>query len=161
MHVGDFTTKREEIEMKKLLGTTCLAFAAAAACVAIGPAGFASADGDLNGTYNYTVDETQATTNQFAMKDPKVEVKQWVIASCGPGCAKVTIPDNPKGGGDLKMNNGRWEMTKEFSIMNCNPGSPDVTVVTSLDPVTLQGTEVNTNHCLNNIITAPATLTPA
>ena len=75
--------------------------------------------------------------------------------------AKVTIPDNPNGGGDLKLVNGRWEMTKEISLMNCTPGQPDVTVVTSLDPATLQGTEVNTNHCLDNVITAPASLTPA
>ena len=75
--------------------------------------------------------------------------------------ANVAVLDSPKGGGDLKLVNGRWELTKDISLMNCKPGQPDVTVVTSLDPVTLQGTEVNTNHCLDNVITAPATLAPA
>ena len=128
---------------------------------AIAPAGIASADPELNGTYTLTVDETQATTNQFAMQNPTVETTQWVVAPCGPGCARVTVPDNPNGGGDLKLVNGRWEMIKEVSLMNRNPGQPDVTVVTSLDAATLQGTEVNTNHCLDNVITAPATLAPA
>lgn len=146
--------------MKKVIGIASAA-AAAGTVLAIVPAGIASADPELNGTYTLTIDETQATTNQFAMSNPEVETSQWVVTSCGPGCANVTIPDNPNGGGELKLVNGRWEMTKEISLMNCNPGQPDVTVVTSLDPATLQGTEVNTNHCVGNVITAPATLTPA
>ena len=73
----------------------------------------------------------------------------------------MTGPGEPNGGGDRKLVNGLWEMVKEVSLMNCTPGQPDVTVVTSLEPVTLQGSEVNTNHCLNNVITSPATLAPA
>lgn len=146
--------------MKTIIGIASAA-AAAGAVFAIAGAGVASADPELNGTYTLTVDQTQATTNQFAMQNPTVKTTQWVITPCGAGCAKVAVPDNPNGGGDLKMVNGRWELTKEVSLMNCNPGQPDVTVVTSLDPVTLQGTEVNTNHCLDNVITAPASLTPA
>ena len=146
--------------MEKILGAAS-AVAAAAACIAVGTAGTALADPELNGTYTLTVDETQATTNQFALQNPTVETTQWVVTSCGPGCANVAVPDSPKGGGDLKLVNGRWELTKDISLMNCKPGQPDVTVVTSLDPVTLQGTEVNTNHCLDNVITAPATLAPA
>ena len=146
--------------MKKLLGTTCLAFATAAACVAVGPAGPASADPGLNGTYTLTVDQTQATTTGFPLKDPKVQTTQWVVTSCGDACAHVTVPDNPKGGGDLQLVNGRWQLTKELTLMHCGAG-PDITVITSLDPATLQGTEENTNHCLDNVITSPATLTPA
>ena len=148
--------------MKKLLGTTCLAFVAAAACVAIGPAGPASADPGLNGTYTLTVDQTQSTTTGFGLQDPKVQTTQWVLASCGDGCSHVTTPDNPKGGGDLKLVDGRWQLTRELTMMNCTQGAgPDVTIITSLDPATLQGTEVNTNHCLDNVITSPAALTPA
>ena len=146
--------------MKTTLGIASAALAAAA-CIAMGPAGTASADPELNGTYTLTVDETQATTNQFALQNPTIDTTPWVVTPCGAGCAKVVVPDNPKGGGDLKLVNGRWELTKDISLMNCKPGQPDVTVVTSLDPVTLQGTEVNTNHCLDNVITAPATLAPA
>lgn len=146
--------------MKTLVGFASAA-AAAGAIFAIAPAGVASADPELNGTYTLTVDETQATTNQFGLQNPTVETKQWVIAPCGAGCARVTVPDNPQGGGDLKLVNGRWEMSKDISLMNCNPGQPDVTVTTSLDAATLQGTQVNTNHCLDNVITAPATLAPA
>ena len=146
--------------MKTTLGIASAALAAGAV-LAIAPAGVASADPELNGTYTLTVDGTQATTTQFGLKNPKVETTQWVIAPCGAGCATVTVPDQPNGGGELKLVNGRWEMTKEMSLMNCNPGQPDVTMVTSLDAVTLQGTEVNTNHCLDNVITSPATLAPA
>ena len=146
--------------MKKILGAASAA-AAAAACIAVGTAGTAFADPELNGTYTLTVDETQATTNQFALQNPKVETKQWIVASCGAGCANVTVPDSPNGGGQLKLVNGRWEMSKDTTLMNCNPGQPDVTMTTSIDAATLQGTEVINNHCLNNVITSPATLTPA
>lgn len=146
--------------MKTLVGRASAA-AAAGVVFAIAPAGIASADPELNGTYTLTVDETRATTNNFAMQNPTVETTQWVIAPCGPGCARVTVPDNPNGGGDLKLVNGRWEISRDISLMNCNPGGPDVTVTTSFDAATLQGTQVNTNHCLDNVITAPATLTPA
>ncbi len=108
--------------MKKILGAASAA-AAAAACIAVGTAGTAFADPELNGTYTLTVDETQATTNQFLMKNPEVETKQWIVTSCGPGCANVTIPDNPNGGGQLKLVNGRWEMSKDTTLMNCNPAS--------------------------------------
>jgi hypothetical protein len=146
--------------MKKILGAASAA-AAAVACIAVGTAGTASADPELNGTYTLTVDETQSTTTGFAIKNPEVETKQWVVTSCGAGCANVAVPDVPNGGGQLKLVNGRWEMSKDLTLMNCHPGQPDVTVTTSLDPATLQGTEVNTNHCLDNVITSPATLTPA
>src|SRR5690349_12408484 len=146
--------------MKTLVGLASVA-AAAGAVFAIAPAGVASADPELNGTYTLTVDQTQATTNQFALQNPTVETKQWIVTPCGPGCADVAVPDSPKGGGQLHLVNGRWEMSRDISLMNCNPGQPDVTVTTSLDAVTLQGTEVNTNHCLDNVITAPATLAPA
>jgi hypothetical protein len=147
--------------MKRILGAASAA-AAAASCIAVGAAGLASADPELNGTYTLTVDETQSTTTGFPLADPKVETTQWVVTSCGAGCAHVTTPDNPKGGGDLHLVNGRWELTTEFTLPmpSCPPG-PTVTNVTSLDPATLQGTEVNTNHCLDNVITSPATLTPA
>jgi hypothetical protein len=147
--------------MTKILGAACAA-AAAVACIAVGPAGLASADPELNGTYTLTVDQTQSTTTGFPIKDPEVETSQWVITSCGAGCAHVTTPNNPKGGGDLHLVNDRWELTTEFTLPmpSCPPG-PTVTNVTSLDPATLQGTEVNTNHCLDNVITSPATLTPA
>ena len=146
--------------MKTTLGIASAALAAGAV-LAIAPAGVASADPELNGTYTLTVDGTQATTTQFGLKNPTVDTTQWVITPCGAGCATVAVPDQPNGGGELKLVNGRWEMTKEMSLMNCNPGQPDVTMVTSFDPVTLQGTEVNTNHCLDNVITSPATLVPA
>jgi hypothetical protein len=151
--------------MKKLVGTTCLAFAAAAACVAIGPAGQAAADPELNGTYILTVDDTQSTTTGFPIKDPQVRTTKWVVTSCGAGCAHVSMPDRPAmpgaaNGGDMHLVNGQWELTQEMSIMHCGAG-PDVTTVTSLDAVTLQGTNVNTNHCLDNVITSPASLAPA
>jgi hypothetical protein len=145
--------------MRKILGTASVAFAAAG-CVVIGPAGQAAADPELNGTYTLTVDQTQSTTTGFPIKDPQVRTTQWVITPCGAGCARVSIPDNPNGGGDLHLVNGQWQLTKEVSLIHCGAG-PDVTDVTSLDAVTLQGTDVNTNHCLDNVITSPATLTPA
>jgi hypothetical protein len=146
--------------MNTLAGVASAA-AVAGAFLAIMPAGIATAEPELSGTYTLIVDDTQSTTTGFPIKDPKVETSQWVVASCGPGCANVTTPDNPRGGGQLKLVNGRWEMSKDITLMNCNPGQPDVTVTTSLDPVTLQGTQVNTNHCLDNVITSPATLAPA
>ena len=146
--------------MKTLTGIASAA-AVAGAFLAIAPAGVATADPELNGTYNLIVDETQSTTTGFAIKDPKVETTQWIIASCGPGCADVTTPGSAMGGGQLKLVNGRWEMSRDMTLMNCNPGQPDVTVTTSLDPATLQGTQVNTNHCLSNVITSPASLAPA
>jgi hypothetical protein len=158
--IGRFS-KTEGQTMKKILGAAGAA-AAAVACIAVGTAGTAAADPELNGTYTLTVDDTQATTTKFAMSDPKVVTTTWVITSCGADCAHVTTPDNPKGGGDLHLVNGRWELTSEFTLPmpSCPPG-PTVTNVTSLDPATLQGTQVNTNHCLDNVITAPANLTPA
>jgi hypothetical protein len=148
--------------MRKILGAASVAFAAAG-CVVIGAAGQAAADPDLNGTYTLTVDQTQSTTTGFPLKDPKVVTTQWVITPCGAGCAHATVADRPNGGGDLHLVDGQWQLIQEgphLDISMCPPG-PSVTTVTSLDPATLQGTQVNTNHCLNNVITSPATLTPA
>lgn len=147
--------------MKTVFGIVSAA-AAAGAVLAIAPVGIASAEPELNGTYTFTVDWTKATTNGFALKDPEVRTQQWVVAPCGAGCARVTVPDNPEGGGELRLVNGRWEMTTEIRVINCTPGQPDVTTVTSLDPATLHGTVLQTLHCAgNNVNTAPATLTAA
>jgi hypothetical protein len=148
--------------MNKIFGGAFAAIAVAGVCLTVGPAGQAAADPELNGTYTLTVDDTQSTTTGFPIKDPEVRTTQWVITSCGAGCAHVTIPGAPPAanGGDLHLVNGRWELTQDVTLMHCGAG-PDVTTVTSLDAVTLQGTRVNTNHCLDNVITSPATLTPA
>ena len=148
---------------KKIWSTTCLAFAAAAACVAIGPMGVAAADPELSGSYTFTKDETQATTTGFPLANPEVRTSKWVISSCGAGCAHVTMPDAPAmaNSGDLRLNNGRWEMTQEFSLMHCGAG-PDITTLTSIDAATLTGTQASTNHCVGeNTITSPVTLAPA
>jgi hypothetical protein len=148
----------------KTLGIAPAALAAAA-CIAVGPAALASADPELNGTYTLTVDETQATSSGGpTLANPKVDTAQWVITSCGAGCAHVAIPGAPNiagaNGGDLRLVNGRWEMTQETTLMHCGEG-PDVTTVTSLDAATLQGTKAIDNHCVGVVITSPATLTPA
>ena len=148
--------------MNKILGAASAA-AAAAACIAVGTAGTASADPELNGTYAVTLDGTQATTTGFAAQNPQVRTENWVITSCGAGCAHVSIPDKPAiaNSGDLHLNNGRWEMTQEYSLMHCGSG-PDITLFTSFDAVSLQGTQDNTNHCVgDNKITTPITLAPA
>lgn len=148
--------------MKKILCSASVAIAAAV-CLTIGPAGHAAADPELNGTYTFTEDETQATTTGFPLANPKVRTSQWVITSCGAGCAHVTITDAPAmaNSGDLRLNNGRWEMTQEFSLMHCGAG-PDITTFTSIDAATLQGTQDSTNHCVgDNKITSPVTLAAA
>jgi hypothetical protein len=150
--------------MKKVLGAASAA-AAAVTCIAVGPAGTALADPELNGTYTLTVDETQATSDGGpTLANPQVRTTQWVITSCGAGCAHVAIPDAPNvpgaNGGDLHLVNGRWEMTQETTLMRCGAG-PDITTVTSLDAATLQGTKALDNHCVGVVITSPATLTPA
>jgi hypothetical protein len=149
--------------MRKFLGTASVAFAAAG-CFAIGTAGQAAADSGLAGTYTVTLDGTQATTTGFNVKNPQVRTEKWVITSCGEGCAHVSIPDKPGGlgnSGDLHLNNGRWEMTQEYSLMHCGPGQ-DITLFTSFDAATLQGTQENTNHCVgDNKITTPMTLVVA
>jgi hypothetical protein len=47
--------------------------------------------------------------------DPKVETTQWVVTSCGAGCARVAIPDAPSSqaanADDPRVGNSRWEMT--------------------------------------------------
>jgi hypothetical protein len=161
-HVGslsEFQREKEMIGANRVLASA--AVLAGAAGIAIGPAGLASADPELNGTYNFSVDLTQAT----ALKDPGVKTHAWAITPCGAGCAHVTLPgakaiagNNP--GGDLHLVNGRWEMTQENSIMHCGAG-PDVTIVTSLDAATLQGTQDTTNHCVGMSYGGPATLTRA
>jgi hypothetical protein len=143
--------------MKSILVTASAAIAAAAS-IAIGPAG---ADPDLNGTYNLSVDLSQAT----ALKNPGVKTSTWAIAPCGAGCAHVTLPGanaHPgiSTGGDLHLVNGRWEMTQENTLMHCGAG-PDVTIVTSLDAATLQGAQDTTNHCAGMSYGGPATLTRA
>lgn len=151
--------------MRKILGTATAA-AAAVTCIAVGPAGTALADPELTGTYTLIVDETQATSSGGpTLANPEVETTQWVITSCGAGCARVNIPDAPSApgissGGDLRLVNGRWEMTQENTLMHCGDG-PDVTMVTSLDAATLQGTKEINNHCVGVVITSPATLTAA
>jgi hypothetical protein len=145
--------------MRKVLGTASVALAAAG-CVVIGPAGPAAADPELVGTYTVTLDGTQATTTGFAAKNPQVRTEKWIITSCGAGCAHVSMPDKPAmaNSGDLHLNNGRWEMTQEYSLMHCGAG-PDITLFTSFDAATLQGTQENTNHCVgDNKITTPMTL---
>ena len=82
--------------MKKILGAASAA-AAAAACIAVGTAGTAFADPELNGTYTLTVDETQATTNQFALKNPTVETTQWIITLVRPGLRQRGRPGQPQG----------------------------------------------------------------
>lgn len=149
--------------MKTILCSASVAITAAVLGLMIGPAGQATADPELNGTYTFTEDETAATTTGFPLSDPKIRTSQWVIAPCGPGCAHVTIPDAPAiaNSGDLRLNNGRWEMTQEFSLMHCGAG-PDITTFTSIDAATLQGTQDSTNHCVgDNKITSPVTLAPA
>ncbi len=146
--------------MKSILVAASAAIAAAAG-IALGPAGLAAADPDLNGTYNFTVDLTQAT----ALKNPGIKTTTWAITPCGTGCAHVTLPGanaHPgiSTGGDLHLVNGRWEMTQENSLMHCGAG-PDVTIVTSLDAATLQGTQDSTNHCAGMSYGGPATLTRA
>ncbi|WP_164478809.1 hypothetical protein [Mycolicibacterium stellerae] len=123
------------------------------------------ADPELNGTYTLTVDETQATSDGGpTLANPEIDTTQWVVTPCGAGCAQVAIPDAPNlpgaNGGDLRLVNGRWEMTQETTLMHCGEG-PDVTTVTSLDAATLQGTKAINNHCVGVVITSPATLTPA
>ena len=150
--------------MKTIIGTASAALVAGAV-LAIAPAGVASADPELNGTYTLTVDDTQATSSGGpTIANPQVRTTQWVVTSCGAGCAHVAIPDAPNlpgaNGGDLHLVNGRWEMTQETTLMHCGAG-PDVTTVTSLDAATLQGTKALDNHCVGVVITSPATLTPA
>lgn len=152
--------------MNKILGSASVAIAAVAVCLTIGPAGQAAADPELNGSYTLTKDDTQATTTGFPLSNPQVRTSTWVITSCGAGCAHVTIPDAPSlpgasNGGDLHLNNGRWEMTQETTLMKCGAG-PDITTITSIDAATLQGTQASTNHCVgDNTITSPVTLTAA
>lgn len=149
--------------MNKILCSAAMSIAAAGLGLMIGPAGQAVADPELNGTYTFTEDETQATTTGFPLSDPKVRTDQWVITSCGAGCANVTITGAPAiaNSGELRLNNGRWEMTQEFSLMHCGAG-PDITTFTSIDAATMQGMQDSTNHCVgDNKITTPVTLTPA
>ncbi len=144
--------------MKPILATATAAIAVAAG-IAVGPTGLAAADPDLNGTYNLTVDLSQAT----ALKNPEIKTSTWAITPCGAGCAHVTLsgvnaPAGISNGGDLHLVNGRWEMTQENTLMHCGAG-PDVTIVTSLDAATLQGTQDSTNHCAGMSYGGPATLT--
>jgi hypothetical protein len=150
--------------MKRILGAVSAAIAATAG-IAVGPAGLAAADAELNGTYTLTVDDTQSTSSGGpTIANPQVRTTQWVVTSCGAGCAHVSIPGAPNlpgaNGGDLHLVNGRWEMTQDTTLMHCGEG-PDVTTVTSLDATTLQGTKEMNNHCVGVVSTSPATLTPA
>lgn len=138
--------------MKKILTAAAAAFVGAA-CLTVGPAGVASADPELDGTYTFTWDLSQARELQH----PTVETSQWTIASCGSGCAHVDADAGSLG--DMHLVNGRWEMTRDASLINCNPGSPDQTTVLSLDAATLQGRQDTTVHCAEMSYGGPASLT--
>lgn len=125
------------------------------ACIAVGPAGVASADPELKGTYTATWDLSQAQE----LKDPKVETERWVITPCGAGCADVK-PDNGAAG-QLRLVDGRWEMSRTMSLVNCRPPAPDQTTTTSIDAETLEGTQSTEVHCVGMSYGGPISLKPA
>lgn len=144
--------------MKRIFGTIAATITAAAG-IAVGPAGFAAAEPQLNGTYNFTWDTTQSKT----AGEPGVDTWKWVVTPCGAGCAHVVAFD--KDAGDMHLVNGRWEMTEENTLTGFNcpiPGRPSTTTtVTSLDAETLSGTRSNENHCVGMTIEGPASLAQA
>ena len=124
--------------MKALHMVAAAAVFAGTATVLAGPV---TADADLSGTYAVTWDLSQAT----ALKNPEVKNERWTVTPCGAGCADVK-PD--KGiAGQMHLVDGRWEMTRTATLMNCNPGQPDQTTTTSIDAATLEGTQRTEVHC--------------
>ncbi len=117
-----------------------------------GASGVAVADDGLSGAYTLTWDLSQAAQ----VKNKEVRTDQWTVTPCGAGCADVAMGGGQTG--QMHLVNGRWEMSRDMTLMNCNAGGPDVTVFTSLDAATLQGFQRNTNHCANVTFEGPASL---
>lgn len=104
--------------------------------VAIGLAAPARAE-DLTGTYTLFSDQSQRRTN--GMPNPyQNSSATWTFTPCGPGCARV---DSATGwSADARLNNGRWELTRE-AFWSCPDGRQLANAISySFDAVTLTGT---------------------
>jgi hypothetical protein len=109
---------------------------AVAAGAAVGLASPASAD-ELNGAYTLFSDQSQRTLN--GQPTPfRNSSAVWNITPCGDGCARVASGTGWTA--DARLNNGRWEFTRE-AAWTCPDGRNLANAISySIDAVTLTGT---------------------